>query len=331
MAGKWMSPKPLANRSSKLSFEFEPSSLDFGEVWESEQFEWPLTFKNEPSRPIVMEQLRGDCSCATVGSLPLAVAPHSHETIRLTIDLFKFRPSGREEVTPYRLELNGEVLEGSLRRPISAVLSGRVKRAVHMEQSTLDFGSQSVRTANIEKTLSLTTSQEVHALEFDKSPLWAFEATREKSDVIKAGHRWVVAARFHPKPFPMKIDGSLSIHPTDANGKRLTTIRMDLRGELVQDVVARPSTIHILLGRATKSEETISLLSLTGSPFTVEGIAAGEGIAVQKVESASVGDAEYRVKLTKTRAEIVNGRIVFKIRENPDSLEYALEVPVAVH
>lgn len=44
-----------------------------------------------------------------------------------------------------------------------------------------------------------------------------------------------------------------------------------------------------------------------------------------------MGEAEYRVKLTKTRAEIVNGRIVFKIRENPDSLEYALEVPVAVH
>lgn len=129
----------------------------------------------------------------------------------------------------------------------------------------------------------------------------------------------------------MKIDGAFSVYPTDATGRRLTAIQVELRGEFVQDVVARPSTVHILLGRATESEETISLLSLTGSPFSVEGIAAGEGIAVQKVESASMGEAEYRVKLTKTRAEIVNGRIVFKIRENPDSLEYALEVPVAVH
>lgn len=315
LAGKWMSPKPLADRSSQLSFEFEPSCLDFGEVWESDHFEWQLTFKNKSSSPIVLEQLRGDCSCATVGSLPLTVAPHSHETIRLTIDLFKFRPTGLEEVTPYRMELNGEVLEGSTKRPISGVVSGRVKRTVHMDQSMLDFGSQSVRAPSIEKRLILTTTDAVQSLELDIPPLWVVRATREAATAAQAVNRWVIAARFHPKPFPTKINGSFSIHPTDANGKRLTTIRVDLRGEIVQDVVARPSTVHILPEVAKDVvEESISLVSLTGSPFSVECVSIAEEIAVQKVEPALPSETQYRISLTRSRAKCVNGPLLFKIR-----------------
>lgn len=228
LAGKWMSPRPIGNRSLEATFKFDPLSLDFGDVWESDHFEWPLTLWNESSSPIVLEQLRGDCSCATVGSLPLTVAPHSHETIRLTIDLFKFRPSGREDITPYRLELNGEVLEGNVRRPISAVLSGRVKRTVHMDQSSLDFGSKSVRAESIEKSMILTTSQAVDSLEFDNSPLWIFEA---KGEASCGRSRQPVGGlmRFHQKPSPMKIDGAFSVYPTDATGRRLTAIQVELR------------------------------------------------------------------------------------------------------
>jgi hypothetical protein len=53
----------------------DPASLDFGEVWATDQFIWRIPVTNRSEDEVILEQLKGDCSCVFLGEFPMRFRP----------------------------------------------------------------------------------------------------------------------------------------------------------------------------------------------------------------------------------------------------------------
>jgi hypothetical protein len=76
-----------ANSTPRAAVVVDPSALDFGTVWESEQFDWTIPMRNTSREPVKITSLLTSCHCTTVDNAGFEIPVGGTHRVPLKLDL----------------------------------------------------------------------------------------------------------------------------------------------------------------------------------------------------------------------------------------------------
>lgn len=324
LAARWNSPKQVVSPEPQSTLFIDPKELDFGEVWETERFELPVTLEN---RGAVVEtfKLSGSCSCLSVEPSACRLAPGEKVRILIRLNLTaQSNDPGREKTQAFDttvVAISGDQAVSSrwvIRGTIRSVLGGLPKQ--------LDCGPISDLASMAEPAvLEINTATPLRSLTAVVEPPWASAAVQP----IEGDNRLRVT--IHPK-LPVAVgdlQATVRLVPTGLQGEMLPPrdIKLVIRG--LTDV--QPDPQRVLLGTLAKGESAtaeVAFRSLTGKAFEVEPISPTlSGIMVERrggVDSHSFGITVRGVD----GSQVVP--VEFRVRQ-PNRAEYTVRVEIAYH
>jgi hypothetical protein len=298
----------------------------FGEVSESDRFEWTVPVENREPEAVAVTGIAGSCECMAVEPQQFTLEPGGRIDLRLTLDL-RPRPEKRVEADVWPFEVVLMPLfkpePGKVRRSPEWKVSGRVRRVLDVPDE-VSLGTHSeFAPALLPRSLVVIPKVPVRSLraEVDRPDVAAdvrSDPDRPDRFVVEltAKESWSLGLG--------DVAWGVTLHPLAADGTELPPKTIRLTGRVVPDVRAEPPEV-LYPARAVGDvvEEVVSLRSLTGTPFRVERVTAeGVGLGVEPV-----GDgADYRMRLQLDSPGEHRGVVTFAV-EARDRV-YQVAVPV---
>jgi hypothetical protein len=305
-------------KPSQASLVVSPSSLNFGEVWESGHFNSQIEFENRGNRSINITHLQSSCQCLAIDPQAIIVPSGESRRVSIAINLLAKRPSGQAEDWDVQLPLIAKWDEGGDGPEQSEwLIHGKVKSIVSVSPGILDFGDQLVlgnqappikaviRVKKPGTRVNIKTTPEGFSVALEKSP-------QDYTIIVTPPRSLPVGA------FDQIIGMELS---SEHDGTTLPESRIRVRGEVSHRVVAVPPIIHLgLLKVGTTAVGTTTIRSRTGRSFDISKLltspdgsqvdvtksADGYGISIrQKVESPGTGSATMTLLAKVSDGEII--------------------------
>jgi hypothetical protein len=88
MAGTWFgNNRPDTSTDSATKIHIAPVSLNFGEAWVTDDFEWPVTMENVSDETLKVTGIAGSCTCQRFEPSSFELAPGATQTVKIRIDL----------------------------------------------------------------------------------------------------------------------------------------------------------------------------------------------------------------------------------------------------
>lgn len=253
-------------------YSVEATSLDFGEAWESDQFDWDFTVTNKSSEPVEVRGFRKSCACISIEPQNLLLVPGQPETVRIRLNLRSRNsaPESRDfgvEIEPAIFNRNGEVLKGV--KPW--VVHGKIRRVLWAEPPHFRFGKLSNLTLPLPQSIQLKSAVPFASLAVTTTrPDWSASAICASN----ASTDWIVTVVPPTRLEIGRIDCTVDLTPELANGDSLPPHQLRVEGEVVHDVQANTSWVILGPRRLEEvAEERIWLYSLTNQSFDVVKIA----------------------------------------------------------
>jgi hypothetical protein len=93
-AGVWVARQVSGTRvgsTPQVPVLLALESLDFGEIWESDAFRWPVVFQNVSDSPLTVRDLAGTCFCTKPDGSEVWLEPRQKATVEFVVDLGQLR------------------------------------------------------------------------------------------------------------------------------------------------------------------------------------------------------------------------------------------------
>jgi hypothetical protein len=120
--------------------------LDFGDVWETNAFNWKLHIENKTNAEITIKDIASSCTCVAIEPRSFVLPPRSLAQVTLTLDLTPRGPNSGGSVIPsvraFETAIHPRV-EGFFTLPWR--LHGRVRSVMSISPEVLEFGQNLVR------------------------------------------------------------------------------------------------------------------------------------------------------------------------------------------
>lgn len=303
----------------------DPKHLNIGSVWLSDKFEWQLPITNRDQGPVTLQSLDGDCSCATLGPLPLHFIAGETKVLHLALDFTRWSAVQRDDGEPYRLKLKGLLHSEYGSSHVAWQIIGRIKPSIRSDSDQLPFGLQSVRQQGIERSITLTLADGIDHVECEPSLNWIVQIIRDPAS--NSPQRLTVTVRSRGLLVPRRIVDAIHVVPVTAAGVRLPAKRIALSGELVRDVVPTPRSLH--LGRrlcGTTASEAVRLDSLTAGEFRLIRIESSDAALTVMPAGESEGVRSFTLALACGRMGNQQLTATFVVAQ--DGEEFSIPLPV---
>ncbi len=318
-----------ADRVIRIETERKPlaidaTALDIGRMWVSDRVTRSLPIRNQTDTSLVLESFKGDCSCISVGEMPVSFGPGETKVVHLVLDLTR-TDVPRNGEGPYRAVLSGTAATQDGRKvPLEWVLTGRVEKALRAEPNEIRFGVHSARQGSVTRTVSVDAAEGVASLDVDGSGPWEVRVRPDERD----RRRFAVTIQSRGALPPREVADVITLHPVTADEKRLPPEKVTLRGEFVSDVLPTPRVLN--LGRQACGvirEEFVRLESLSRQSFRVKGIVnSSKEIEVQP-DSSQSGMYLYRLTICPKQQGQQRVSVGFEIEESSGAA-YTLDIPI---
>ncbi len=304
IAGRWNSPKREVAPELQPALFIDAKNLDFGDVWETDKFEWQLNVENRGAGVVEVIGLSGSCSCLSIEPNSFTLPSGGTQTLRLTIDLTANpTPTGQISLTVTAMT-NRPGDTGSARWGVI----GRVKQLL-VSDGRINFGKHSVLAQPISPlVIPLTSAVPLESLRAEcSSPLLSVKT--QPTDNSAQSYTVVLrpVGAFQPGP----IEFIVTLKPVGVGGP-LPIRRVLIQGSIVEDVEAEPGEVlggGRLLGESFAEE--VALRSLTDRPILVESVVAeGSGLSVDQMGTGN----RVRVRQTAVKEGNQTTRVVFMVR-----------------
>jgi hypothetical protein len=134
-------PAPPPPEAEQPALTIDPQYLDFGEVWETDQFEWTVPVRNQTESPLQASAHGTSCACVSPsstkmipagGTAPLAFRIDLHATACASAEPQAVRD------TKIRVAISRDT--SPTEKPVTVELRGRVKSAIVVPARSIDFG-----------------------------------------------------------------------------------------------------------------------------------------------------------------------------------------------
>jgi hypothetical protein len=306
-------PEHVQGTVSALSpLAAEPSSLDFGVVWNSGSFHWKLPIRNTSDATIDVKRVGGSCSCTSVSPSAFVLKPGERVELAITYDLAS-RTRDAEGTTA--LFENGIVAYGPGSVPIASwTVRGLVKQGISCVPRELTFGDSLICGQPYSpRTLEVTCVEPCRSFAAIIDPRYGAAFVTNASD----DHR-----HFQVKVAPSASLG-LGMHKFDValsatlqSGERLPAVPVPIQARVVGDLRILPDVTHfgdVTLGEAR--EQTVSVSSRTGQPFDVANyVCSSKDVTVSPIPSKGAEGQAYRIKIRPSRVGLQESDVHFTIK-----------------
>ena len=181
LTARWMSrhaqPAP-APKSEEPALTVDPRYLDFGEVWETDKFEWPIIVENRGTETQVVTKVNGSCTCLSITPSEFTLAPGQKLKVQAVLKLRgRSSPSETQTHEDFAVTVWADVSGKS--KPVAWQLRGRLKRAISTpDQMDLGFTSRRTPDASAQLFLIKLLDPSIRALEI-KSVVTYLRCTSE--------------------------------------------------------------------------------------------------------------------------------------------------------
>jgi hypothetical protein len=285
----------------------DPSSLAFGTVWESEQFDWAILIRNISPFPVEVTRILTSCHCTTVSDAAFEIPSGGTHRVPLKLDLT--RGSGDSAERSFAVNIMVYVSD-ERSRPFIWTLKGRVR-------DSYDFQPSSVNLGDVLVTPEMPTEQRFVIR--PGVPLADLEVTQDGSLVnvsVNADSpkpdEFTILVRMTAAPELGPSQARLSVVGRTRDGERLPVAFVPVRFRGVGDVGIRPELPDfggIPVG-ATK-RESYALYSRTKRPFRVRALRVIDSPSLEYALSADDPLTEHSlvVRITGLHAGRQSGHI----------------------
>lgn len=243
--------------------------LSFGEVWETQRFDWDIVFQNQSDKPVILRDVRGECECTrTQGGEDQILSPNGRITVRCNIDLTRLRTYDPAPVRPVRVGIVGKVgYENGQLAMHSWTLLGAVRRFLSWEPHDVGLGEELTR-GEVGRTLKfrIHPNTPIRQLRLQRTPEgWIAEmrevSSREGSYVVQATpckHRLGYFKDF------LELEGAT------AEGRVIPTQRIKLEGYVTDNIEVLPQVKDVgVMTVGTIAKASVWVSAKKGEPFEV--------------------------------------------------------------
>jgi hypothetical protein len=296
----------------------DPKYLDFGEVWEQDQFEWKLTIENRRREAIAIKNFQSSCDCAQVTPTDLRLLPGQSKEITLVVDLSlldgplptnagryaKAEGSGRSRVsragdharTAHHFNIY-PVIDGDMQVPAAGWrVGGCVRTPVIVNPRVIRLGRLSRGMSVPEPAAQLRLQPGVQILDaYTNSATIRASLKGNPASLglsISSGHE---LGDFRATAFLLLSDLE--------SAERLPPFPVPIVGTLVPAVQVQPPTIHFgpnTIGSVAEAE--LVAHSVVGKPFATLTIHADSpDVSITSKEGATTHERVFSVRQRITR------------------------------
>ena len=284
-AGFW-SGAASSNRQPGPLLTVDSASLDFGEVWVQDDFQWTLPIHNPTNRDVRVVGFKTSCGCTSVEPDSFTVPAQGIYRARLHLNLTSKIPE-RAAMPTRDFDVQIAVAVAGARKSSNFwTVRGKIKSPCSVSVSAMTFGGAESLIMGADpptKRVFVTTHQKDQIVSVSCDPEYG------QAHVAPSGaEAGSYELAFTPNSdLPVGHFGfSLEIHACEPNGTNIATISLPVRGAVLYDIQTEPSAIRWGVKRVGEAvDETLVLQSRSGRPFRVEEVA---------VESTSIRTSPYR-------------------------------------
>lgn len=301
------------------------STLFFGEVWENRDFPWKLGLRNTTDHQLRIRSVSLSCGCGKASPTSLLIPAGETAEIDLNLDLsHAFLKPAASPVGDFEVKVALHVENESLSTYVATV-RGKVKRAVSLSESLVDFGDEFIwgetpprRSIIIRPQLPLLALLKKHREDIISVAIRRIESSPDYFELLITPH-----PTLHAGPF----NATISLVPMVAAGQCLPETPLIVRGRVVEPVRATPDQLSFGAIRVhEKAIESLLLTSRTNDPFEV--------VAVQPSKSTVTitqrqGRAEFDVMIVGSTPSAICDEVRFQIRQA--NKLYRMCVPIVGH
>ena len=298
------SPPPESHSPEQPALHIAPEYLDFGEVWETDDFALVIPIHNRSNTPLRLTGWKSSCNCLGVEPGSLEFAPQATKTVTIKLDI-----ASKVRLNPTSTQAVSVNFSGALSNGTTAEwrVLGAVKPLVkHYPDLLFPPASELIQPYGVRQVrLEFNEPVLVTTLESD-SPL-VIPVRREAElpqAVCPIELRFATTIPVGEHPFTLTVGGETRA-PRQRVVKRLAGL---LR--VAQDIQGEPGHV-VFPARAVGEvvEETVTVRSLTGRPVQIESIASdGEGLAAEVVKGEPKIIVQQRA--TRTGQAVTHARVV---------------------
>jgi hypothetical protein len=324
----WLGITGMGRPAPNAGLVVDEGSLNLGEIWQTDSFIWNLPIKNDSERKIEILDFSASCTCVEIEPRKLTIQPGETKKVRLTISLTE--EDSKEEKRPINLNVTPIV------KAESAVqegwkLTGVVKKILAVDPPTINIGrvSELAQPLPQQRTIvkayaalqSLTATSNSKHIDVEVKRCSTFEI--EQFEIVVTPKGIVPLGEFHE---------TIDLLPQLRNGENAPIQKLDVSGTIVCDIDPSPPTILFgALPIGVSKEETITLQSLTGKPFTVlNAYCRGSGLSVAPIPSSPSIRTTFRVNQKVETPGEWSGRIVLTVSSSGDK-NSEIVVPVSFY
>jgi hypothetical protein len=293
---RWPEPRNAA----EAPLVADPAALDFGVVWNSQNFQWTVPIRNTTDKAIQVTRVEGSCSCTAVKPTAFLLNPGERIGLKLAYNLAS---RAHEWVSGRPEPFEGTVVAhtGQDDRPIARwEIHGHVKNAFFTKPDELRFDESLVYGQPYQQLLASIDEQ--------------YGAVIVRSAGVDGRHFQV-----HVAP---KATLDIGVHEFKVfltavlkSGERLPDVPVSVEAHVLHDLQILPSLAHfgdLKVGEAR--EETISLASRSGRNFDVASYtSASKDVSVVPLSRDQPESKAFRVKLRSSRTGPQESEVRFNI------------------
>lgn len=327
--GSITSGKALSNGGLEIS----EGNLNFGVVWESESFAWPVSITNTSATDIEIREFTTSCGCAAVEPKGASIAAGTTSLFTLKLNLTVGHKPGQGSATrdflvdifPVTATNTGIVNAWKIRGSIRSLFTPDVR--------AVQFGTSLVEGQRyVARTILVTGHYDLNDIEVDTDD--HVVTAKIVSDAnLKNMFRVEVTPSKDLPPGPFTTDIVISAATTNESTRHAS--RIPVSGVISNDVFFWPEGAFFALRTlSTNAEETAVLATHSKRAYVVKAIENSTGdtlVEPMPNDDRNQSEKAYRVKQTFVREGFASTALVFVIRVDGERNDRRIPFLVTYH
>jgi hypothetical protein len=307
------------------------STTNFGEVWESEAYEWAVRIENTGQEEIKIDKFRFSCNCLVIEPPSLSIPSGESREVKLKLDLTaKVSATDTQQVRKFDVSIAPVVLNEPDVTPKWWTIRGLVRPVIRRSNLKLDFGSIPHKSQPLaSREMTIQAELRLDRLEASDST-GRFQVTvKPNSDRTQFTMNVEPRGHFPTGPFV----GQIELRPVGEKGQQFPSLRVPLQGEIVDDIQASPPMVIFgLRNVGENAKESFTLRSQTNQPFQILSMETSKKEFSVDAVSSSEAKVTHDISVNANIHELgeSEGKLQISIRDS-DGQKRSLVVVLRYH
>ncbi len=286
----------MALQSSEIEPDvaMSPECADFGEIWETNAFLWPVKLQNISSRPVQILDFGASCRCVSIAPRKQLLHPGETATFRLILDL-RSAATDAQNARPFAATIVPRFAYGVHPRG-GWEITGKIRQVGTLTPPEIRLRDCLIRSRRPERaTASFVARVPIQAIVATCDPAVATVQVKQNAEHPET-YEISVLPRMDMKAGHFKSD--VMVRATLPSGEQPPPLLLPISGVIKEDIWSTPECIRLGVATVgTTVDARILIRSATDEAFDLKHLEIPAGSALELLPEST--EREQRLRLTQ--------------------------------